>query len=71
MKNNMGRFDRVIRFLIAAGVVALYYFNIIEGALAYVLLAIAAIFLVTSIVGLCPLYTILGIRTCKVPKVEQ
>ena len=28
----MGRLDSIIRFLIAAGVVALYFFNVIEGA---------------------------------------
>lgn len=66
MKKNMGGSDRFIRFLVAAVVLALYFTNIIEGTLAYILLAAAAIFLITSFVGVCPLYSLLGIRTCKV-----
>ena len=68
MKKNMGGADRMIRFLLALAVGLLYYFNVIEGTLAYVLLAVAAIFLLTSFVSICPLYSLLGIRTCKVTK---
>lgn len=65
MKKNMGTTDKVIRILMAIGIALLYYFNVIEGTLAYVLMALAIIFLVTSIVNLCPLYTLFGINTCK------
>lgn len=68
MKKNMGGLDRIIRILLALIVVALYYFKIVEGTLAYVLLAVAGIFLVTSFVNFCPLYTIFGINSCKVKK---
>ncbi len=68
MGTNMGGADRIIRFLIAAIVVALYAFNIITGPLAIVLLIVAGIFLITSLVSFCPLYTIFGISTCKVTK---
>lgn len=60
--------DRVIRFLLALGVGALYYFEVIEGTLAYVLLAVAVIFLLTSFVSFCPLYKLLGIRSRKAPE---
>lgn len=66
MKKNMGGLDRTIRIIIALVLVALYYFKVIEGTLAYVLLAISGIFLLTSLINFCPLYTILGINTCKV-----
>jgi predicted membrane-bound spermidine synthase len=65
MKKNMGGTDRIIRFVLALGVGALYYFKVIDGALAYVLLAIAAIFLITSFVSVCPLYSLFGMKTCK------
>ena len=65
MKKNMGIADRAIRLLIAVGVGALYYFKVIDGMLAYILLAVAIIFLLTSLVSVCPLYRLLGIRTCK------
>ncbi|MCK0160984.1 DUF2892 domain-containing protein [Allomuricauda sp. F6463D] len=66
MKKNMGGADRTIRIILALGVGALYYFNVITGGLAYVLLALAAIFVLTSFIGFCPLYTLFGIKTCKV-----
>lgn len=66
MKKNMGGVDRTIRIIVALALVALYYFKVIEGTLAYVLLALSGIFLLTSFINFCPLYTLLGINTCKV-----
>ncbi len=66
MKKNMGGADRTIRIILALGVGALYYFNVITGTLAYVLLALAVIFVLTSFVSFCPLYTLFGINTGKV-----
>lgn len=66
MKKNMGGVDRTIRIIVALALVALYYFKVIEGTLAYVLLAVSGIFLLTSFINFCPLYTVLGINTCKV-----
>ena len=65
MKKNMGGIDRIVRTIVAIGVGALYYFGVISGTLAYVLLALAAIFLITSFVSFCPLYAIFGLNTCK------
>lgn len=64
----MGGTDRIIRIVVALAAVALYYFNVIEGTLAYVLLALAGVFLLTSFISFCPLYTILGVNSCKVKK---
>ncbi len=68
MKKNMGNTDRIIRVLIAAVIAILYINNAITGVLAYVLLALGAIFLLTSLAGSCPLYSLFGINTCKVKK---
>lgn len=65
MKNNMGNPDRTIRLLLAVVFIALGYFNIIEGTIAIILYVLAAVFTLTSLVGFCPLYPILGINTCK------
>ena len=65
MKKNMGSADRVIRFLIAALLVTLYFTNVLTGALAVVLLIVAGVFALTSLTGNCPLYALFGIRTCK------
>lgn len=68
MKVNMGNADRIIRLIIAAVVGVLFWQGIIEGTLAYVLLGLAVVFVLTSLVNFCPLYTIFGINTCKVNK---
>lgn len=60
----MGGVDRIIRIIIAIVVGVLYWQGIIEGTLAYVLLALAAVFLLTSLVSFCPLYKIVGLNTC-------
>lgn len=66
MKKNMGNLDKGIRVLVAIAIALLYYFDKIEGTLAYVLMAFAIIFLLTSLVSYCPLYRLFGINTCKV-----
>ena len=65
MKKNMGSADKLIRILIAVVIGVLYYLGKIEGTLAIVLMAFAIIFLLTSLVSFCPLYTIFGINSCK------
>ncbi len=60
MKTNEGTVDRVLRVL--AGIVLLgLTFTGAIGAWGY----IGLIPLATGAVGMCPLYTILGINTCK------
>ncbi len=66
MKKNMGGTDRAIRIVAAATVAILYFTGMITGVLAFVLLALATIFLVTSFVSFCPIYAIFGVNTCKV-----
>ena len=65
MKYNMGVIDRLVRVLIAGIIVALYANGMIAGTLSSVLLIIAIVFALTSILGICPLYTLLGIRSNK------
>lgn len=65
MKKNMGNLDKGIRLVIVITIALLYFNNIIEDTLGLVLLALAAISLITIFIGFCPLYTLLGINTCK------
>lgn len=65
MKKNMGSPDRIIRLVIAIVIASLYAGGIITGTLGVVLLIVAIIFTLTSLIGFCPLYTALGIRTSK------
>lgn len=65
MKTNMGSADRSIRVLIAIAVAILYFTGTIQGTLGLVLLLFAVVFLLTSVMGFCPLYTLFGLNTCK------
>jgi hypothetical protein len=65
MKKNMGSKDKLIRTLVALVIAILYFTNIITGTLAIVLAIVAIIFLLTSLVNFCPLYTLFGVNTCK------
>ena len=56
MKKNIGTIDKVIRILIALVVIGLYFGHVISGTLAIVLLILSAIFILTSLIGFCPLY---------------
>jgi hypothetical protein len=64
----MGMIDRVIRTLIALTIAVLFYLEVITGTLGIVLLILGGVFLLTSIIGFCPLYLPFGIKTCKSQK---
>ncbi|MBL7920702.1 MAG: DUF2892 domain-containing protein [Bacteroidia bacterium] len=68
MKKNMGSADKIIRLIIAAIVAVLYFTNVITGTLGIVLLVLAGVFVITSFMNFCPLYTLLGINSCPVKK---
>jgi hypothetical protein len=71
MKKNMGNTDKGIRIVVAIAIALLYYFNVVEGTLAYILMALAIIFLLTSFISFCPLYAPFGINTCKTKKIRS
>ncbi len=64
MKHNVGTTDKIIRIVLAILFAGLYFGNVVSGTLGIVLLIIGAIFLLTSVIGFCPLYALLGINTC-------
>jgi hypothetical protein len=68
MKKNVGTIDKAIRMLAAVIVVVLYFTHVISGVLAIILLALSAIFVVTSLISFCPLYQPLGLSTRKKEK---
>ena len=65
MKKNMGTIDKMARILVAAIIVALYFLGVIEGTLGIVLLVFAGIFVLTSLISVCPLYPLVGMDTTK------
>lgn len=63
MKKNMGVVDRIIRTILAIVVIVLFATKQITGVAAIILGILAVIFLLTSAVGLCPLYLPFKIST--------
>jgi amino acid transporter len=65
LKKNVGTLDSVIRLVIAAVIAVLCFTRILTGTPAVILAILAAVFIVTGIVGICPLYMLFGISTRK------
>jgi hypothetical protein len=67
MTTNMGKFDRGGRLAIAAVllVLALGTSALGAGILFWLALIVAGVFTLTALVGNCPLYSIVGLKTCK------
>ena len=71
MTKNMGTMDRTVRLLVVAPIAALYYTDVVDGTLAIILGAVATVFLVTSAIGWCPTYTLLGVSTARATPVRS
>ena len=66
MTKNMGGTDRIVRILIG---LALLWYATVAAPTGYNWIGwIGVIPLVTSLIGFCPLYTILGVNTCGVKR---
>ncbi|MFM2207826.1 MAG: hypothetical protein RL213_1801 [Bacteroidota bacterium] len=65
MKKNMGATDRSVRIILAVLFSILYYTKTVTGNWGIVLLALAGVFLLTSVVSFCPLYLPFGFNTSK------
>ncbi|MDO1511511.1 DUF2892 domain-containing protein [Maribacter confluentis] len=68
MRKNMGSTDRFIRIFIAVALLTTFYTDTVTGTFGYILAAIAGVLILTTFVSFCPLYTLLGINTCKMRK---
>lgn len=65
MKANMGLADKAIRVLLAVLAAVLIYLKVLTGTWAIIAGIVAIVFIFTSLISFCPLYTVLGIKTCK------
>lgn len=65
MKKNVGSIDKLIRIAIALALTIMYLTNVVTGVLGMVSLVVAVIFLATSLINFCPIYALLGTKTCK------
>ncbi|MGB2203378.1 MAG: YgaP family membrane protein [Pseudooceanicola atlanticus] len=65
MKTNMGKLDRGLRIVVALILVWVAFGTSVAaaGVLHWLALIVAAIFVLTSVVGMCPLYSLVGLKT--------
>ncbi|MFV0473782.1 MAG: DUF2892 domain-containing protein [Pikeienuella sp.] len=64
---NMGKLDRGVRLVLGALLLFAAFGTETAGSgvLFWLALIVAIVFVVTSLVGNCPLYRIFGLKTCK------
>ncbi len=60
MEKNMATWDRAVRIVLAVIFLAL---AITKGGAWWILGILGVVFIVTSVVGFCPLYKVVGIKT--------
>lgn len=65
MTKNIGALDKTIRILAAILIIAAYLMGAISGIWGIILLLIALALIITSFLGYCHLYKLLGISTLK------
>ena len=65
MKRNMSNLDRILRLVLAAVFAYLYFSGVVTGIFGIILLVLGGVFLLTSLVGFCPLYVPLKFSTRK------
>jgi hypothetical protein len=65
MKANESGLDRVIRIVLGIVLFVLYFTGVVSGTLGIISIVVGAILLLTGVIGFCPLYALLKIRTNK------
>jgi len=63
MKKNMSSNDKLIRLGLSILLIVLYYKEVVTGTLGIIALVVALILTITSLIGTCPIYSLLGINT--------
>jgi hypothetical protein len=68
LTTNESPIDRIIRIVLGIGLAGLALAGGAAAALLYVIWIVAAILVVTGIVGFCPLYAVLRVSTRRVAR---
>jgi hypothetical protein len=67
MSSNVGSIDRLLRLLVGAALIMAPLIGLMglgaNAAVAYGMIAVGGILVLTSIFGMCPIYSLLGIKT--------
>lgn len=63
MAKNMGKMDRIIRTVLAVLFIVLFLTKVVTGTLGVFLLVLAVVFLITSLISYCPIYSLFKVNT--------
>ena len=67
MSSNVGSIDRLLRLLVGAALIMAPLIGLMglgaNAAVDYGMIAVGGILVLTSIFGMCPIYSLLGIKT--------
>lgn len=65
MTVNIGATDRVIRIILAILMLILAFTTSIGNGMKIILFIVAAVVFLTGVTGICMLYNVIGVNTCK------
>jgi len=66
MKKNLGNLDRVLRVVVSVIIVGMYLKGKTTGIVGLTEVVLAGVFILTAIVGFCPIYALLRMNTNEV-----
>jgi hypothetical protein len=66
MSANVGSIDRAIRIILGLGLVVLPFILSWSASAMAVSVVVGLVLVVTALVRFCPLYRLIGVRTCRV-----
>lgn len=64
---NVGSIDRFVRIIVALALAFAAATGVVTGNWAIAAWVVAAVFAVTSVIGFCPAYRLIGVDTCRRP----
>jgi hypothetical protein len=64
MKSNIGIADKIIRIILGLAAYGLFVLGVTSGWVALTTVAVGTVFLLTAFVNICPLYKLIGMKTC-------
>jgi hypothetical protein len=69
LTQNVGTLDRIARLGLGAVLGVLFIAGIVAAPLSYLVGLLSVIMLATGALGFCPIYALVGVRTCPIQRV--
>ena len=69
LTQNVGTLDRIARLGLGAGLGIIFLAGIVATPLSWLVGLLSVIMLATGALGFCPIYRVVGVRTCPIQRV--